>query len=86
MLYSVLSFRKGIFVLSQDDSIARNKDGALLQTAKKEGDLNVLDADGEEGFWDMVEKSSCSSSYFQLHCIMRPGGPTDHQSWGSWGS
>lgn len=60
------------------ESIARSKEGG--------GDINVLDADGgEEGFWDMVEKSSGSSSYFQLHCIMRPGGPTDHQSWGSSG-
>lgn len=46
----------------------------------------MLDADGdEEGFWDKVEKSSGSSSYFQLHCIMRPSGPTDHQNWGKLG-
>lgn len=59
-----------------------------LQSELQEGgDISVLDAGGdEEGFWDKVEKSSGSSTYFQLHCIMRPIGPSDHQSWGSWGS
>lgn len=46
-----------------------------------------LDADGrKEGFWDMVEKRSYGSSTdFELNCIMRPGGPTDRQSWGKAG-
>lgn len=61
-------FRKEIFVLWPKWSLQLEVEMTLQCKLQEGGDINVLDAGGdEEGFWDKVEKSSASSTIF--NCI-----------------